>query len=333
MIEQGKTSRAKQPLKGAEKVAAVFLALGRESAVKIGDYLTKEELKAVVQAAGNLPALSVEEVDLLIKDFGDNYLSSGLMVGSNGLGKILNEISPATGANSPANKKSNSASEEKNSLDMEMVKGFLETEPPMISALLLDTLGEDTAAQILSALEPELRNEIFNQYLNRKQLDPAIESMLAADLLALLNNSGENDENEQVVEKAAGLINYMPDEASESLVDFIKNDDPQLADRISRSLFRFAMVEQLDKESRSQLFDVVQADEIAKALINSSDTLKEKVLEVLSQRNRRMIESEIAQGAAPELVTEAQRKISGLALKLAKEGKVRMPGSDEQSES
>ena len=56
----------------------------------------------------------------------------------------------------------------------------------------------------------------------------------------------------------------------------------------------------------------------------------ETVLEVLSQRNRRMVEAELARAnVTEEDIQVAQRQISAIVLKLAKEGTISLPSSDE----
>ena len=85
----------------------------------------------------------------------------------------------------------------------------------------------------------------------------------------------------------------------------------------------------MSKEARSILFDGVESDDIVHALGDASDDMKESILDVLSQRNRRMVESELARGpASQEKIDEAQRKIAGLTLTLAKDGKLSLPESD-----
>ena len=131
------------------------------------------------------------------------------------------------------------------------------------------------------------------------------------------------------IEKAAGILNYFPEETGDELINFIENDSPETAATIKKSLFKFSSLVLLDKPTIAIIFDSVDTDDIVKCLGNVEEALKEAVLDVLSQRNRRMVESELARGPAPDEEIEiVQRKISSIVLNLVREGKIFLPESD-----
>lgn len=319
-------------LTGPQKAAAFLMVLGKDAAVKVGEHFTKEELRIIVDAAEELPSVNTHTVDTLVQEFDENYLSIGLMVEPNELSNVL-----GTGDSSAAKaKKSEAVSEASdpatliNNLDDEMVLEFFQNEPPMISALLLDALGQEKAAIVLNKLDPELRNQVFTGYMNRKELSPAMESMLAADLLELVQAAEADDSAAEAVEKAASMINFLPENISDDLVEFIKEQDPGLANSITKALFRFPMIEALDKPTRAKIMDGVDSSDVAKALVDASEGLKDAVLDVMSQRNRRMIESELALGAKEDEIEIARKAIASHVLKLVKAGDIVLPSDDEE---
>lgn len=321
-------------LSGAQKAAAFLMVLGKDAAVKVGEHFTKEELQVIVDAADQLPSVNTNTVDTLVKEFDENYLSIGLLVEPDSLSSVLGTRS--AGASKGTNNEGPTASSDPevliNNLDDEMVLEFFQNEPPMISALLLDALGQEKAAEILNKLDDELRNQVFTSYMNRKELSPAMESMLAADLLELVQAAEADDSAAESVEKAASMINFLPEDVSESLVEFIKEQDPGLANSISKALFRFPMIEFLDKPTRAKIMDGVDASDVAKALVDAEDGLKDNVLEVMSQRNRRMIESELALGGKEDEIEAARKTIAAHVLKLVKAGDIVLPSEDDEAE-
>lgn len=320
-------------LSGAQKAAAFLMVLGKDAAVKVGEHFTKEELQIIVAAADQLPSVNTNTVDTLVKEFDENYLSIGLLVEPDSLSSVLGTASVEKSKTSKGGGAPVSSDPETliNNLDDEMVLEFFQSEPPMISALLLDALGQEKAADILNKLDNELRNQVFTNYMNRKELSPAMESMLAADLLELVQAAEADDSAAESVEKAASMINFLPEEISESLVEFIKEQDPGLANSISKALFRFPMIEFLDKPTRAKIMDGVDASDVAKALVDAEDGLKDNVLEVMSQRNRRMIESELALGAKEEEIESARKTIASHVLKLVKAGDIILPNEDDEA--
>ena len=81
-------------LTGAEKAAAVLLVMGKDSAGKLADFFSKEELKLVVKAADKLNSLSFSTIDQLVAEFGQNYVNNGLITDSNELSELFSDLTP-----------------------------------------------------------------------------------------------------------------------------------------------------------------------------------------------------------------------------------------------
>ncbi len=317
-------------LSGVEKAAAVLLVMGKDSAAILADFLSKEELKRVAGAAGKLPDLNLQNINQLVEEFGENYVTHhNLLSDTSDLSKLLGDLTAKTPTAAKKAKKSIIKKADPKELEEKAIQDFLENEPPILCAILIGTLNDDLAAKILTDLEPARRNDIFQALLDRKDLDPELENMFETDLIEMIQDVNGEDENLVQVERAAGLINFFGEETTDDIVSFIASSDPETAATIRRSLFKFSSVDQLSKEARSILLDSVESDDIVHALGEADDGLKESILDVLSQRNRRMVESELARGpASKEKIDAAQRKIAGLTLKLVKDGKISLPESD-----
>lgn len=317
---------------GTEKAAAVMLVMGKDSASKLADFFSKDELRRVVDAASRMQSLNQEVINKLVAEFGQNYVNTGIVTGSEGLSDFFDNLDDEESSEETGDKPRRSRPEaevDTEETESEALMDFLAAEPEMIGAFLLGAIGEERAAKILTQAEPELRNRLFQAYLKRKTLEPEVERMLKADLLALINDLNEDDVNYEQIEKAAALINYFPEATGDELVGFIESNDPATAATIKKSLFKFSSVVELDKPARSILFDGLETEEIVQALGGADDALKDCVLEVLSQRNRRMVEAELAKGPPDqEIIESVQRKISGIALRLAKEGKIELPSAE-----
>ena len=178
------------------------------------------------------------------------------------------------------------------------------------------------------ALEGTKRKELFKQYLDRVPVDPNLSRVLRSELISLINEKNQDDGSQGRIESAANLINFFPEDDGEDLMNFISDESPETASILKKSLFKFSSISELPKETRAIVFDGVESDDIVKSLTGVEKDFAETVLEVLSQRNRRMVESELARGGVSEEDTQvAQRKISAIVLKLSKEGKIALPSS------
>ena len=313
-------------LSGAEKAAAMLLMMGKDSAAKLAEFFSREDLDRVVSAATKLKKLDLQTIDVLVDEFGNNYVNQGLVANMDEIVSIFTDQPKQEEDEGGFSFEEEEVEENRVEVDPELLLEFFQNEPPMITAFLLSTLQDDLGAKVLTELDQDKRNTIFKAYLERKPIDPATQELLKTDLIDLIQNSGENEVNSEQIEKAAGLINYFSDDASNDLVSFVESDSPETAAIIRKSMFKFNSLVSLQKPERALIFDAIGTDDIVKSLGNADNAVRECVLDVLSQRNRRMVESELGRIAVEAEESEAvQRKISSVVLKLVKEGKVILP--------
>jgi len=308
-------------LSGIEKTAALFLIMGKDSALRLAEFFTREELNLVAEAARNISELGSNGIDELIEDFVKNYQKLGLVNGSEDLSALFTEdVEP------PKVNRGGTALDSSAKIDPEVVRNFLESEAPQIGALLLDRLGDELTVEVFSILDPLLRNEIIHAYLSGNKIEQALQNTLESDLMEILQETKIDEGNSLEIAKAASLINQFPADTSDQIIGFLQGNSPEIAAAIKKSLFKFSAIELLAKEDRSILFDGVQADQIVMALSTTSEANRDAILDVLSPRNRRMVESDLARAQTPEDAAEkAQKTIAAHALKLAKDGEINLP--------
>ncbi len=313
-------------LSGAEKAAALLLVMGKESAIQLTDFLSKDDLSLIVEAAQDLPALSFDTVNQLVMEFENSIATYGMISGSDGLSKLLRKPKSSGSNQDPAGGNDMQKKNEDSELDLNIINLFLQTEKPKVSSLLIGALSDEMAARALSELQPELRNDIFQHYINRRKVDERLLGLLEIDIVELIANTKPDEGNTMLVERAANLINQFSADVSDDLVEFLEGTSPENAAAIKKSLFKFTSIELLSKESRSLLFDSIQTDEVVKILAGISDSLKKSILDILSQRNRRLVESELARAITqPDETEKVQKAVVARALNLAKQGVISLP--------
>lgn len=316
----------KLTLLGAEKAAALLIIMGKDHALKLANFFSKEEIKLISEAAGRLKSLDINTVKHLVSDFGKDYVGNGMFVDPENLTEFFENFATLSdeNINSSTSESELSSSLSKMGLpEFDHIKKFIENETIVISAFFIGTLDDELSAKLLSELEPDLRKQIFKKYLDRKSLCPEFETLIKSEIIEYIVEQNTSDGSEEKIEYAAQIINYFSEETSDDLVGFIENDTPEIAAIIKKSLFKFSAIVDLPKTTRSIVFDGVETDDIVRALGNADDKLKESVLETLSPRNRRMVESELTRlKLDKEEVDSAQRKIAGFVLSLSKQGKI-----------
>jgi len=102
-----------------------------------------------------------------------------------------------------------------------------------------------------------------------------------------------------------------------------KGDREAITDADGR--FRFEDLPNISKEARTLLCDGLSTEVLTLALREADEDLKETVLSSISQRTRRMIESELSAGKARQTdIEQARKSIAALALRMAAEGRIEL---------
>ena len=317
-------------LSGLEKAAALLLIMGKDSASKLANYFSAEEIQKLSSTVGRFDSLNPEMVNSVVSEFQENYLSMGILAKPDSIASIFEgakqEDNPDDALPSLDGETDGAPAE---SAKLEQIKEYIASEPPYIAAFFISTLDDERSAKILETLDEATRKTIFKLLLERRQPQPYFEKRMRTEMLqVIVERSGDGESNEKI-EAAAGLMNFLAEDTGEGLLEYLRSENPEAADILKKSIFKFSDLVRLEKPDRALIFDRIEADDITRALGNADDALKESVLECLSQRNRRMVEAELAR-ALPneEQMLGSQRKISGVVVALSREGKVTLPQSD-----
>ena len=319
-------------LSGMEKAAALLLMMGKDSAVKLAGFFSQEDIRNLTRTAGRFKSLDPELVETLLTEFRKNYLSMGIIPNASTLSEIFDEpveefedeLAFEDGEGEPEDTSGLAQVKE-----IEPVLEFLENEPAYIGAFVLGGLPDELSAKVFTVLDEGKRKELFKLFLERKHIEPAIETDMLEALVPLVMPVEEDDGTAANIESAAGMMNFLPDETGDELLAFLNGEDPEAAVLLKKSVFKFADLTRLEKPARTLVFDGVDTDLIVQALSTSTDELRAAVLECLSQRNQRMVEAELSRATVDdEDMQRAQRTISGIVVKLSKDGTITMPKSD-----
>jgi flagellar motor switch protein FliG len=321
-------------LNGIEKAAALLLMMGKDTAVKLADFFSPDDIRRLTDAASQFETLDPNLVEQLVEEFRKNYIAMGMFAEADSLNDLfsMKDRAAEEGSNASSDLMSSDAPDVPNDeLEIKEITAMIDAEPSHLGAFMLSVLDDEKAAEVFMELNESKRRDYFKMHLNRKDIDPDISVLIKRELLAAIADKEDDSRDFSKVEDAAGIINLIPEEVGDELLEFVKGDDPDAAKVLKKSLFKFSAISGLPKETRGIIFDGVESDDVVKALGTADDVLKESVLEVMSQRNRRMIESELARGPSDEeVVLATQRKISAIVLRLAKDGKILLVSGEEE---
>ena len=335
-----------QTLTKPQKAAAILVAIGKPAAGKLLKFFKQDELKALIDGARALRTIPQGELERIVGEFEAEFAEgAGLLDSADTMDTILNEsFSPeemkailGQGQAKPVESKAPPPvwpSVEK--LEAERVGAFLASEHPQTIALVLTNMSPQPAANALMTLPKPVRGEVVKRMLAMnsvpEQAKRIVEDQIRTRMLA--ESSVKDSTAGQI--RVAGVLNELDKEQLEEVIGEMQAAGASDLDAIRARLFNFDDIVQLSQKSRVALFDGLGTDLVTLALRGCEQTLAEAILSALGPRSRRMIESELATeaGNIPFAdIARARKTIASTAIRLASEGAVQLPGTEDVQEA
>jgi flagellar motor switch protein FliG len=135
------------------------------------------------------------------------------------------------------------------------------------------------------------------------------------------------------VQSLADILNSADRGTERNILDYLTEEDEQLADEVRSLLFTFEDILQLDERSLQMVLKEVDSKDLALALRGSSEDVKDWVMQNMSSRGSEMLKEEM-EYMPPQrrrVVEEAQSKVVAVVRRLEDAGEITIArgGSDE----
>lgn len=316
------------PLRGAEKVAAVLLALDKEVSGRVLKHFDQRELRQIARIAAHLGAVSASELEDICTGLIEQINNSeSQLVGSQSvaedlLASALPDEQVADIISDVWGRSNKFIWRRVGGLPEKVLADYLAAEHPQTTAVVLGRLEPGAAAGVLALLPSDLRAQAMRRMLVAKPVSDAIfhiiEEALQEELFASSGTQGGTEASTRV----AGIVNQLEREQISEIIAGISTSEPQLAEQLRSMIFSFEDIEGLSQRVRMIIFDQAQTEAVILALRGASMEMREAVLPCLSARTRRMVEAELATAADPPRrdVLAAQRDLANLVLRLSEQG-------------
>lgn len=199
-------------------------------------------------------------------------------------------------------------------------------------AIVLAQLPARYSAEVLSLL-PEDRRAASVERLARSEAVSgsaleAISRAIEESLRGKVNLEGEKGTG---VKSAAAMLNQLDSETATDIIEQIRQTDPGRATWIEQEMFHFEDLIKLDNLVVQRVLSAVQPEKIALALKGMSENARNAVLEALADQVKEMVTQEIADSGRVPLpeVRAARREITGIAMQMEREGRIRLRTNEE----
>ncbi|AQX27718.1 MULTISPECIES: flagellar motor switch protein FliG [unclassified Bartonella] len=324
-------------LSGQQKVAALLVALGKPAAARLLKHFTPDDLRRLSGQAHTLPNISLADFEILVRQFEDAF-AEGVSFSEAGakFDNLVQETLPEDEAALVFDPSKAPALPQESiwdiikKLNIDILQKHLVQEHPQVISYIISRLPSEIAAKILIAQTMSVRGDLTRRRLHLRTVSPEIETLLDQVLRPiLLKNNDEGDEAHH--SQIAIIFNELDKEDIDEMLASLDNLNPEDIEKIKAKLFVFEDIPRLTERARLLLFDGIAADTIITALRGAEDLMKELILNSLSQRTRRMVETELStenEAIKQEAVINARRSIAQTAIKLSEQGTINLLGEE-----
>jgi flagellar motor switch protein FliG len=321
---------------GFEKSAILLIALGKDCASEVLKHLGPREVQKLSYAMAALKTVPHARMDEVLTEFQEiATASSALNIDTDA---YLREVLEGTlGVDNAAHLISRvlhggdtNGIEGLKWMDAPTVADLIRNEHPQIIATILVHLEMDHASNILNNFAERLRNDVVLRIATLEGIQPEALRQLNEVMLHLLSGSANVKKSAMGgVRTVAGILNYMGSANETTVIDAIREYDPDLAQRVLDEMFVFENLLDIDDRAIQLLLREIQSDSLILAMKGASEPLREKIFKNMSQRAAEMLREDL-ESRGPVRVSEVeneQKEILKIVRRLADEGQIALGGA------
>jgi len=322
-------------LTGTEKAAVFLRSLGEAEAAEILKHMNPKEVQKVGQTMATLNNVTREEVQEVLDTFvmtveeetglgiGSHDYVRKMLVGALGedkAGNLLDRI--LSGGNT-------SGLEQLKWMDARGIYEVIRLEHPQIIAIVCSFLEPDQSAAVLGQF-PE--RDQANVILRIATLD-GVQPAALTELNEILEKQFSGTAGGQTMtvggmKTAADILNFVEGTVEATIMDSIKETEPDLGQGIEDLMFVFDNLIDVDDRGIQTLMREIQSDQLQLALKGTDEALREKFLGNMSQRAAEMLRDDLEAMPPVRLsdVEGAQKGILSVARMLSDKGEIQLGG-------
>ena len=327
-------------LSGMQKAAMVVLFLEEKLATEVLASLDDRELRLLAEAVEELDPIPHQALPGILTEFEKSLKQPVVMGTGTSYMRRLAEGAVGTdrarllfsGKELPADHGIFGALR---SARPEALAEQLAAEHPQVATLVLTRLSAERASAVLEYFDEDVQTDLVSRLAGLEEVPDEVIAAASESISNALAESGagsDGDANSEFggAEFAASLLNSMAPEDAERLLASLDGVDglEDVAARVREAMFTFEDLGRLDNRALQGLLREVPTDDLAIALRSANESLREVFFGAISSRAAATLREDI-EFMPPKRLSEveaAQRSIVEIAMQLASEGKLDLPG-------
>jgi flagellar motor switch protein FliG len=324
---------------GLQDSAILLMSLGEAEAAAVFKHLTPKEVQRLGETIARMRSVSKERADGVMQKFTTHAAAQSLLVHDTD-GYVRSVLKRALGDDKASllidrilQGSDVSGIESLKWMDPGSVGELLRNEHPQIIAAILVHLDPDQAASVLKCFTERQRNEVVLRIATLEGIQPNALKDLNEILYHVLAG-GDKVKKTSLggVKTAAEIINLMGATVETTVLDSIRQNDADLAQKIMDKMFTFDDLLKLDNAAIQQVLKEVQSEALIISLKGASQELQEKILSNMSSRAAETLKEDLeSKGPVRLSEVEAQQKeILKIVRRLADAGEIVIGGGSDE---
>lgn len=321
--------------KGLENAAILLMSLGEEEASEVFKHLSPKEVQALGETIAKLKVIKRAQVEQVLEKFDavaetqstlvtdtDEYVRAVLRkaLGEDKANLLLDRILQGSDVSSIESLKW---------MDATSVGELLRNEHPQIIAAILAHLDFDQTSSVLKTFTERGRNEVLIRIATLDGIQPTALKDLN-EVMSQILAGGERMKKSSLggAKTAAEIINMMGSSVEASVLDYIREADADLAQKIMDNMFTFDDVNKIDDKGIQAVLKEVQSESLIVALKGASADLREKIFRNMSSRAAETLREDLETRGPVRLseVEAEQKEMLKIVRRLVDEGQIVLAG-------
>ena len=325
---------------GLQDAAILLMSLGEAEAAEVFKFLSPKEVQKLGEAIARTKSVPRDRVEEVINRFSGVAASQSLLVEDSGdyvrlvLKRALGDDKATLLIDRILQGGDISGIEGLKWMDAVSVAELLRNEHPQIVAAIMVHLDPDQAADVLKNLSERQRNEVMMRVATMEGIQPAALKDLNEVMFQVLSGTDRvRKASLGGVKTAAEMINLLGSAIEGTVIESIRNHDPDLAQRIMDKMFVFDDIMNLDDKAIQLVLKELPSEVLISALKGAQPELKDKILANMSSRAAETLREDLESRGPMRLseVEAQQKEVLKVVRRLSDEGQIALGGAGDDA--
>jgi len=320
---------------GLEDAAILLMSLGEEEAAEVFRHLAPKEVQRLGETIARMKSVSNEKVEGVLERFTAVASAQSILVADNDeyvksvLRKALGDDKAELLLDRILQGSDISGIESLKWMDASSVAELLRNEHPQIVAAILVHLDFDQSSSVLKCFVERQRNEVLVRIATLDGIQPSALKDLN-EVMSKVLAGGEKMRKSSLggVKAAAEIINLLGGSVETAVLDYIREADGELAQKIMDNMFTFDDLGKVDDKGIQAVLKEVQSESLVVALKGATPELREKIFKNMSTRAAETLREDLESRGPVRLseVEAEQKEMLKIVRRLVDDGQIVLAG-------